>query len=194
MGFHIVGIDPSLSATGVARIRPGDPVPIRVNLVTSGPVPNAQYPDTLTRIRNIVGRVVRQALEGAEEGDVVIVAMEGPAFAATTGQVHTRAGLWWLLYHMLEKQGALVVIEPSKLKRYVTGKGNAPKDLVFASVIRAYPNVGIVDNNQADALGLAAMVAREIGQPQELSVQKCTPSALEGVLWPEVVLRVRGAF
>lgn len=182
--YHFVGIDPSLSATGVATIRPHDPIPIRVRLVESKPVPNAKYPHTLARIRRLAGDIVRTVRDGAEDGDIIIVVMEGPIFGQSTGQYHTRAGLWWILYHLLEKFSGFAVIEPTKLKRYVTGKGNAPKDLVFASVIRNFPSVGVVDNNEADALGLAAMAARQFGFPMEPSVQRVTPNALEGVDWP----------
>lgn len=191
MQFHIVGIDPSLSATGVCRIRPGTPVPIVVDIITSKPVPNAKYIHTLARMRQLAGDIVRAAKQGAQEGDIIIVAMEGPIFGQSTGQYHTRAGLWWLLYHLLEKLGMVIIIEPTKLKKYVTKKGNAPKDLVFATIVRNFPSVGIVDNNEADAVGLASMVSRELGFPMEPSVQRVDPSALEGVDWPELVIQQR---
>ena len=184
MAFHIVGIDPSLSGTGVCRIRPEDAEPITFDLIDSKPIPNAGYIDTLVRMRNIAGRVIRAARVGMEEGDVLVVIMEGPIFGQSTGQYHTRAGLWWILYHLLEKLGAFVIIEPTRLKRYVTGKGNAPKDVVFSTVVRNFPHLGIMDNNIADAIGLACMGARELGYPMEPSVQRVTPAALEGVAWP----------
>lgn len=191
--YHFAGIDPSLSATGVARVRPHDDRPITLSLVMSSPVLNAQYMDTMERIRSIVGRIIRSANQGVEPGDVVVYVMEGPIFGQSTGQYHTRAGMWWLLYHLLTKAGPVVVIEPTKLKSYVTGKGNAKKDLVFATVVANFPGLGIVDNNEADALGLAAMVARECGFPIEPSVQRCNPAALDGVRWPELVIAARRA-
>lgn len=191
--YHIAAIDPSLSNTGIARIRPHEEQPIQVASVTSSPVKNAQYPDTLERMRNIVGRIVREADRNVEEGDVIVYVIEGPVFGQAVGQYHTRAGMWWLLYHILTKRGPVVVIEPTKLKSYVTGKGNAKKEIVFAQVVSNYPHRGIVDDNQADALGLATMVARELGFPMEPSVQKCNPGALEGVHWPELVKAARNA-
>lgn len=191
MQYHIVGLDLSLSATGVARIRPGADRPITLSLVTSSPVPNAKYPHTLDRIRGLASRIIAAIKLGAEPDDIIVVVMEGGAFMSTTGHAHTRAGLWWLMYHLIEKFALVVVVEPSKLKRYITGKGNAPKDLVFSSVVRNYPGIGIVDNNEADALGLASMASRELGYPMEPSVQRCTPSALEGVDWPEHIIQQR---
>lgn len=191
MQFHIVGIDPSLSATGVARIRPGTPDPIKIDLIKSKAIPNAKYPHTLARIRSLAGDILRAAKVDYQEGDIMIVVMEGPIFGQSTGMYHTRAGLWWLLYHLLEKLGFVIIIEPTKLKKYVTKKGNAPKDVVFASIIRNFPQVGVMDNNEADALGLAAMVSRELGFPMEPSVQRVDSSALEGVDWPEFVTQQR---
>lgn len=191
--YHVAAIDPSLTATGVARIRPHDERPITLSLVTSSAIPNADYPDTLGRIRMIAGNIIRAANRGVEDGDVVVYVMEGPIFGQSTGMYHTRAGLWWLLYHLLSKAGPVVVIEPTKLKLYVTGKGNAKKDVVFSKIVSIHPHRGIVDNNEADALGLAAMVARELGFPIEPSVQKCHPAALDGVKWPELVTAARAA-
>lgn len=186
--FHIVGLDLSLTATGIARIRPEEVLlrdGIHVRTVTSKPVPDAKYPNTLARIRKLAGDIVRAALEDADDGDDIVFMIEGPAFSATTGQVHTRAGLWWLVYHLVEKRGLVIIIEPTKLKKYVTRKGNAPKDAVLSTVVRNFPHVAVMDNNEADALALACMAARELGFPQEPSVQRCDPSALEGVDWPE---------
>lgn len=197
--FHIVGLDLSLTATGVARIRVGDGIEgrwIRVDVVGSSPVRNAQYPDTLARLRSLAARVVRKAREGAEEGDVIVFAIEGPILANPSGgqaqaHVHTRAGFWWLVYHLVEKLGLVVVVEPSKLKRYVTGKGNTPKDGVLSAVVRLFPDVDVTDNNEADGLGLASMVARELGFPMEPSVQRVTPAALDGIHWPEQITQRR---
>lgn len=185
MAYHIVGLDLSLTATGIARIRPGDDRPISVSVVKSDSIPNAKYRHTLERMRGILSRVLVAIKHGSEEGDMIVVVMEGGAFMSTTGHAHTRAGLWWLAYHLIEKFALVVVVEPSKLKKYITGKGNAPKDLVFSSIVRNYPEVVVRDNNEADALGLASMASRELGFPMEPSVQRCTPVALEGVDWPE---------
>jgi Holliday junction resolvasome RuvABC endonuclease subunit len=193
MTFHIVGIDPSLSATGLAVIRvfgDGRETTIECQSIESKSIPNAGYPETLGRLRALAARILRAAKAGAEEGDGFVIVMEGPVFGQATGQYHTRAGLFWLLYHLLEKIGFLVIVEPTKLKRYVTGKGNAKKDLVFGDVIRNYGAL-VLDNNQADALGLAAMAARELGSPVEKSVHKVTPAALEGVRWPEFMQQMR---
>lgn len=47
-------------------------------------------------------------------------------------------------------------LNPSTLKKWATGKGNAKKDVMVAEAKRRFPREVIVDDNQADALlGLA---------------------------------------
>lgn len=191
VSFHIVGLDLSLTSTGAAIVRPGEPT--RFTTITSKAVANAQYPDTLTRIRTICAHTLRWIRTGREEGDVTVVAMEAPIYPAgkALGMYHTRAGHWWMLYHLLEKEAHVVTIEPTKLKSYVTGKGNSSKEAMVATISRNFPDLAIYDDNQADAIGLANMVARELGHPQEPSVQRCNPGALEGVAWPDWITERR---
>ena len=194
MAFHIVGLDLSLTATGVAVIRPHEETrKIRVSVVRSKSVDSADYNATLERLRGLLNGIVKTINFEKEEGDIVVIVMEGPIFPSTKmlGMYHTRAGLWWLAYHFLSKIGLVVVVEPTKLKSYVTGKGNTPKAEVFATMVRNFPDVTIGDDNEADALGLANMAARELGFPQEPSVQRCNPSALEGVRWPAAITEHR---
>lgn len=192
MTYHIVGLDFSLTETGIAIIRPETDDPITVDITGTPAVKNddpAKYPLTLARLRKLAGAIVRKAQVGMQDGDVMIAVIEAPIFGKAMGQFHTRAGLWWLCYHLLEKMSLVVIVEPSKLKRYVTRKGGAPKELVFSTMVRNFPTVDIVNDNEADALGLACMAARELGFPQEPSVQRCDPGALEGVPWPEPIAR-----
>ena len=189
--FLLVGLDLSLSATGLVFVRPDDAHPVKLDLVLSSPTPGGAYPETLTRLRTIARRILDRIDREQQAGDVVVVTIEAPSFGSVHGHVHTRAGLWWLMYHLLEKRALIVTIEPSRLKRYVTGKGNAPKTEVLARVAANFPNVGITDDNQADALALACMTARELGLPIEPSPQRVTPGALEGVAWPAILTEYR---
>ena len=200
MTYHIVGLDLSLTSTGWAIIRPEDEPGerIRTGLITSASIPNDapdKYPLTLTRVRRLASKIVLTVQDMARRNhdDVVVVVIEAPAFSSNTGQAHTRAGLWWLVYHLVEKFALVVLVEPTKLKRYVTRKGNAGKSVVLTTIVRNFPALDIVDDNEADALGLACMAARELGFPQEPSVQRCDPGALEGVHWPEHINERRRA-
>lgn len=186
--MHCVGLDLSLAATGWATIRPGE-TGLRHGLVPSSPPGGATedyYPLTLTRLRKIAARVLQRIREGRQDGDPMVVAIEGPSYGNAGVQgYHARAGLMWILYHLIEKEAtAVAIVPPASLKRYMTGNGNADKAAMVAAVQRAFPGNLITDDNEADALGLAAMVARQLNQPVEASVQRCHPQALNGVPWP----------
>jgi crossover junction endodeoxyribonuclease RuvC len=114
-----------------------------------------------------------------------LVVVEGPSYASTSPHTHDRAGLWWLVVGRLLNCGHRVAIAPpSSRAKYGTGKGNAGKDLVLASVVRRYPDVEVTGNDEADALLLAAMGARRLGAPID-DLPKTHLAALSGVAWPE---------
>lgn len=189
MSYRIVGIDTSLTGTGVARIVDG-----KVDTKIIGSKGGAQ--DGLAmrteRLRSLVKRILEFALEGHDpnaDGPLPLFLIEQPAYSKTQGHMHDRSGLWWLTVHMLSKQGLVVEVVPGSLKRYITGKGNASKDQVLTDVVRAYPDVYVSDNNVADALVLAAMGARQLGRPIEPARARITATALEGVRWPQIVER-----
>lgn len=191
--LHLVGLDTSLARTGWSTARVGHDVrpEIRHGII---PTPSVKlsgadyYPETLARIRRIGGRVLREIRAGRQDGDPMIVAFEGPAMESNSGQADARAGLRWILYNIIEREAdAVVIIPPANLKQYLTGKGGGPladKPAIVAAVQRAYPDQWVTDDNEADAIGLAAMLARQLNYPLEASVQRCHPFALNAVHWP----------
>lgn len=193
---HIVGLDISLARTGYATLRVDHGVAPDVahGVIPSNPIggtPADYYPLTLARIRRVAGRIVSAVRRDREPGDPLIVAMEGPSFGGKreeAGQADARAGLRWLVYHLLEKEAdAVVIIPPANVKQYVTGKGSGPdadKPAMVAGIQRMFPDRWVTDDNEADALAIAAMVARQIRFPVEPSVQRCHPFALNAVHWP----------
>jgi crossover junction endodeoxyribonuclease RuvC len=160
----IIGLDTSLTATGVAVLQP-EPVPqcavytIAVKPTTESSPEAAE----LRRMRSIVARI--DALDSGPGPS--LVAMEGPSLASRNGKAHERAGLWWLVYeHVTEVwQVPVVVIRPTARAKYATGSGNAGKDQVMLAAARRYPDFPITNNNEADAVILAAMGARLLGAP-----------------------------
>lgn len=77
-----------------------------------------------------------------------------------------------------------VVVSPASVKRYATGKGNAPKpDLRMALFQRA--GIDQPDDNQVDAWWLRAMALDQYGTPI-VSVPAANREALTKVAWPDV--------
>jgi crossover junction endodeoxyribonuclease RuvC len=183
MNDRVVGLDLSLTSTGVACITSGPEAPW-VERITSEP--EGKKPtlnDRRLRIAGIRLRVLQLV------GDPRLVVVEQPAFSRTTGQQHDRSGLWWTIVDALGRNGIPVAeVSPTTLKRYALGKGSGKgtdKDKVLAAVVRRYLDVDVTGNDEADGLVLAAMGARALGYPIEASLPKTHIDALMGVRWPE---------
>lgn len=172
--MKVLGLDLSLTSTGVARYDPAGILPYTTNRLKT--------PDKLRghpRLQWIRGHI-RTA---ADLADYVIV--EGPAFGAKGSAYHQLAGLWWLITHDLWNLGKPVAVAPpAQIKRFATGKGSAGKDEVLSAVVRRYPDFK-GGNDEADALVAAALVAEKFGCPI-VPVPKTHLTALDGVEWADI--------
>lgn len=157
--MRVVGIDPSLTATGIACEDQG----IRVATVGSAGRKNDSFRKRWSRIQNLTQKVCGMVPDGA------VVVLEAPSYGSRTGSQHDRAGLWWAIYDRLSGH-RVVTVPPTVRAMYATGKGNAGKDQVLAAVVRRYPSVEVTNNNEADALVLCAMGYRWLGVPIEDSL------------------------
>ena len=181
--MRIIGLDLSLTATGVAIIEIDDGGPF---------YPRTRTVQSSAAGMGIEGRALRMAticnlieahVCGFLPSDLVII--EQPAFSRTTGHHHDRSGLWWLAVNRaLQHSCTVVEVTPGGLKKYLTGKGSAGKDEVLLAVARRFPEVDVANNNEADALGLAAMGADHLGAPLAL-MPASHRAALDAVAWPE---------
>lgn len=160
-----IGIDPSLTGTAIAIIDDTGRITTR-RLTTVGHNTDT-HTDTLRRL-NRIERWLRHYLEDVGRIDCRI-AIEGPSLSPRRmGQDHERAGLWWRLFTRATAYSAeldVVVIPPKTRAKYATGNGNAGKDAVILSVVKRYPGFAGESNDEADALVLAAILARLDGHP-----------------------------
>ncbi|MCI2958205.1 hypothetical protein MN032_10900 [Agromyces atrinae] len=172
----VVGLDLSLTATGYASIRPQ--APTRVQTIKSKGAKDATLAQRAERLHALSAEILGSSLAA----DIVVI--EQPAYNQTGGSHHDRSGLWWLVTDALVPIVERVIeVTPPTLKKYATGKGNASKDEVLAAVIRRYPDIEVTNNNEADALVLAAVGARLAGHPIEASLPAANLAALEKVRW-----------
>jgi crossover junction endodeoxyribonuclease RuvC len=180
VAVKVVGLDLSLTATGVAVL---DTDGVETGVVkTTGRKTDSAF-QVVKRLQNIAGDVFRIA--GDPFGDDCLAVIESPGYASQTGSVHERAGLWWKVAGQCVHRGIPVAtVTPAALKVYATGKGNATKDVVLASVIKRYSWVDITDNNVADAVVLMAMGARYLGIPIDSPMPQTHLRGLEKVRWP----------
>ena len=148
----VAGLDLSLTSTGVAKARSdGEAL---VGRLRAG---KRRGHDRLEWLAQEVC---------AWAGDAGLVVVEGPSYGSQGNALHQLGGLWWVICHRLWLASIpYAVVSPSLVKKYATGRGNADKDAVLASVIRRFPAVPVEGNDEADALVLAAMGADRLGWP-----------------------------
>lgn len=152
----VVGLDLSLTATGCAG-------PDGTRLITS----TGHKGDTLhQRAGRLAG--LHSAITSALAGGVDLVAIEAPSIGqarGSSGAVHDRSGLWWLVVTDLMDWGIPVIeVPPATLKKYLTGKGNATKPDMRVAVLRRF-GVDVRDDNELDAFALRALGLDLLGHP-----------------------------
>lgn len=187
----IVGIDPSLTGTGIARIDTEDRLVAAMTTVTSTGKRDDTWVTRTQRLEDLAHRISKHCLIADDlSGWPVnpdLVVLEAPTLSQGRQGGHLdRHGLWWLILARLTAwECPYAVVTASSRAKYATGKGNAPKDEVLLAVARRYPHVAVTNSNEADALILAAMGARHLGQPIEDSLPIAQRDAMERVAWPE---------
>lgn len=174
---RIVGIDPSLAATGVASIGS------RVDIDTFATKPTGETFDDRDQRMQLISDMVACYVLLDRRADLVVI--EGPALGKASPHTWDRAGLWWRIVHRL--RGVPVAVCPPTVRaKWATGKGNAGKAAVVASVARMWPDVPLEDDNAADALALATMGAQRLGMATP-SLLARHADALNAVAWPELI-------
>lgn len=173
-GPRVVGIDLSLTSTGLADTD-GRTHRIRTKKAVDG------VPETVERLDRIVNTVMGFVLAADPE----LVVIEGPSYASTGGQQHTRGGLWWIAAtRLVEFATPVLVVTPAQRAMYATGSGSAGKDEVLAAAIRRYPVWDITGNDVGDAVVLACIGARLLGHPVEESLPASHLRALNKLALP----------
>lgn len=175
----VLGIDPSLTATGVAAI--DGTRDVRLTTVTS----KGHRDDSVEK------RYDRIALLGLDitgfEPHADLAVIEYPTLSQGRQGGHLdRHGLWWMLIQRLTALRIPYAVATASARAcYATGKGNAAKDVVLANVVRRYPGADVQDNNQADALVLAAMGWHHATGSPLVDLPQTHTRALAKVAWPQ---------
>lgn len=176
---HVLGLDPSLTGTGLAVIGPDTCTTATIG--TKGARADSLV-DRDRRLADITHRVADHLTP-----DVRLAVIEGPAPMTAGGSPWDRAGLWWRLVHRLHARDIPVAVAaPTTRAKWATGSGKSDKAAVAVAVARMWQAVDLADDNQADALALATMG----GQWLNLTLPGGTPlarhlDALSAVKWPD---------
>lgn len=162
---RIVGIDPSLTASGVAR-SDGHTKVLGISGVTKMPLPQ--------RGREICRLAARVVDESIFPGGITrelklprLAVIELPSVATGYGGNLERIGLFWEIVRQLQMFDVPVVAPtaPQRLK-YLFGKGAGSKTAVVEAVTRTYPDFETGgDDNICDAIVYLAMGLDQYGHP-----------------------------
>ena len=178
--MRIVGIDASLTGTGIAVIDTGG----LEDLVYTFTIKSRPDDNTISgrhqRLANIA-TVTQRYLDGV---DVAVI--EAPALSRNTGHVWDRAGLWWLIIDYANAVTPIVQVTPSQLKKFASGKGNADKTAVAAAMTRLWDNVEPANDNEFDALALATVGAVHL-DPEALpfTILERHKATVDAIDWPK---------
>jgi Holliday junction resolvasome RuvABC endonuclease subunit len=168
MSIRVVGLDLSITATGIAWV---DGTTYVVKSRSTGD----------RRLLDIVDEVAT-AVEGRNVDLVVIEDLPTHAKAAgITGMVHGAVRTW-----LIREGIPYALVTPASLKKYATGAGNAGKPQM---AVAAFKRLGreLSDDNQVDALWLRAAGLDYLGDPPAV-MPAAQREALNKVAWPQAVL------
>lgn len=180
----VLGLDLSLTATGLAEVKDGE-VTNTFRVKSTG-----SKDATLAQRQVRLHRLATEIVEWVDEDDCDLIVIESPSYGSKFGSPHDRSGLWWLVTnHLLLLEHEVATVAPMSRAKYGTGNGGARKKEVEEAVRLRFPELDeaglIPDDNVADAILLACMGARVLGDP----VEKCdlpekALDALEAVKMP----------
>ncbi len=148
--MNYVGIDPSLSSTGIVCIDSQHLVKFQ-RLISTKSVDSEEY-----RFFQIVEEISKLL---QELQDNVKIAIEGLSFHSTGRGILELAGLHYIIRDFLYRNKfEYQVVPPTVLKKFVTGKGNSAKNVMLLMVFKKW-NVEFTDDNICDAYVLARYIS-----------------------------------
>lgn len=157
----VLGVDWSLTGSGVAWVNLDDGV---TDTATFRTWPDDGSVEAIARrIQHIADQI--EAWADLHAGDLIVI--EGPVTHAPSAHRSKMLGGWWATAGRLAPlvDDPVLVVPPKTRAKYATGHGAARKPAVLAAVRANYPGFTIADDNQADAVVLAAIGARSLGRP-----------------------------
>lgn len=166
----ILGVDSSLTGTGLARIhvttKPIDAIASTV--ADEILVHTVRVAKPKTKTRREYSRRISQAvvsIDGAMDG-VDMIMMEELAYGAKGDTAFVLPWIWGRIIDCAEARDIPIgFANTSQVKKYGAGSGTASKDQVMAAMIRRFPDVNITNDNESDALCLALIACRAMGYP-----------------------------
>lgn len=186
MTVSILGVDPSLTGTGFARL-----------YLASNGWHGVTWTDGRVGKRNesLIQRDERITTIASnlrvDSWSLTAAGIEEPAYGAPGGSTWDRAGLWWKLAHkVLAHDVPLIQVNTRHVQRFAVGRAHSKKNPVdkadvAMAVAKMWPDVDIRGNNAADALVIASIVAAVAGLPIPFPMHQYRQDVVSGLRLPE---------
>lgn len=170
----VLGVDPSLKATGVGLLIDGR---VTTTLIEATVMPGVG--GIREGVRYTVGKVLRFAPAAC------LSVVEAPILPRHGGGLALeRAWLYGMLIDQLMLRGPVATVHPSTRALYATGYGKADKAQVVKAINAAFPDLGVKNDNIADGVALMAMGARWQGRPVDGQITSKQAKAMRSAHWP----------
>ena len=154
--MNIIGIDLSLTGTGVCLLRDG-----ARELRTINTTAKTRTEDRLIAIRLAIAQ---------ECGCIDAAIIEGLSYGSVGGAQAERSALHWMVWVDLYRLGVpYVVVTPMSLKKFVCGTAKVEKSMMIREVFRRW-NVEAKNDNEADAAALAHLGLVYYGQAEHQTI------------------------
>jgi len=190
--IRLVGLDLSLTSTGVARLHLDDDGTVvgSHTVVVGYPLDSdASLEQHSARIVAVARGVLDEVVPPLGRPAPHLVAVEQAPMRSNDPGTAIRHALRWRVYaHLFRHDVHVVEVNPATLKLYATGDGRADKTAVVQAIRRHYGDrfdipLRKADGREdvADAIALVAMAARAVGHPIDLD----HPTRLRAVRTPQ---------
>lgn len=169
----ILAIDPSLTNTAVVL---GDAVSYRLMTFSSKNLGDS----VVSRVQRCE-QLVSSVIEMAQTHEIEAIFIEGYSFGSKGSGIYQIAEYGGLLrWHLVDLTERIFEVAPSTLKKFATGKGTGPKDMVAAHLAKRY-GVLLEDNDSYDAFGLyqLGLVAEGHVEPANQAQKEAAAKAVQ---------------
>lgn len=174
----VVGIDHSLSRTGIVIVRDEQP-PEQISVVSTGKASDGR----VARGRRM--RSMRTDILDQIPRDADLTLMEGLSFGHNFPGQDRIHHLWWLISDGFDHLGLpLTSIPPGSLKKWATDNGNADKAQMKQALSGMWPGTVWANDDVVDAGGCATIAAQHLGLPLHYLVLERHSLAISQIVWP----------
>lgn len=183
--MRILGIDPSLTSTGLAILDGTTPV-WRYHWGIDG----HKHDGTVARNRNL-RRVVKHIGDVIATQQFDMAAIEARAHGARYGNPGEREALRQSLISLLDggrrdiPKVPMAFVNPKTRALWAVNDGNADKKAILAAVREWWPGLYVANDDEADAMVLALMAAMRLGEPMPFPITQRHHGGIAKLEWPK---------